>query len=71
MLYDRAEEYEQTNYRGLFRFLRDLLIKLDGGNRLAVARTLGEKENVIRIMSIHKSKGLEFPVVILADMGKK
>ena len=71
MLYDRAEEYEQTNYRGLFRFLRFVDKIRDGGNDLAVARTLGESENVIRIMSIHKSKGLEFPVVILADMGKK
>ena len=38
---------------------------------LSVARTLGEKEDVVRIMTVHKSKGLEFPVVILADLSKK
>ena len=71
MLYDRAGEYEKTNYRGLFRFLRFIDKIRESGNDLAVARTLGESENVVRIMSIHKSKGLEFPVVILGDMGKK
>lgn len=70
MLADRAADYERTNYRGLFRFLRfiDDLQKRD--TDLAAARTLGASENVVRIMSIHKSKGLEFPVVFVADMGK-
>ena len=35
------------------------------------AKILGENENVVRIMSIHKSKGLEFPVVILGGTGKQ
>ena len=71
MLVDRAADYERTNYRGLFRFLRfmDDLRKRD--TDLSVARTLGASENVVRIMSIHKSKGLEFPVVIVADMAKE
>lgn len=71
MLYDRAGQYEATNFRGLFRFLRFVGKMQDTGTDLAVARTLGESENVIRIMSIHKSKGLEFPVVIVADLGKQ
>lgn len=71
MLYDRAAAYEETNYRGLFRFLRFVGKMQKTGNDLSVARTLGENENVVRIMTIHKSKGLEFPVVILADLGKK
>ncbi|WP_432718533.1 helicase-exonuclease AddAB subunit AddA [Pectinatus frisingensis] len=71
MLYDRAAAYEETDYRGLFRFLQFIGKMKKSGNDLSVARTLGENENVVRIMSIHKSKGLEFPVVIIADLGKK
>lgn len=70
-LYDRAAAYEQTSFRGLFRFLRFVQRMQDMGSDLEVARSLGEGENVVRIMSIHKSKGLEFPVVILADAGKR
>lgn len=70
-LYDRAFSYEQTSFRGLFRFLRFIKKMQNMGNDLAVARSLGESEDVVRIMSIHKSKGLEFPVVILADIGKQ
>lgn len=71
MLADRAAEYEQTNYRGLFRFLRFIEELQKRETDLSVARTLGASENVVRIMSVHKSKGLEFPVVIMADLGKK
>ena len=70
-LYDRASSYEQTSFRGLFRFLRFIQKMQNTGNDLAVARSLGESEDVVRIMSIHKSKGLEFPIVILADIGKQ
>ena len=70
-LYDRASSYEETSFRGLFRFLRFIGKMQKTGNDLAVARSLGENEDVVRIMSIHKSKGLEFPVVILADTGKQ
>ncbi|MDD4600139.1 ATP-dependent helicase/nuclease subunit A [bioreactor metagenome] len=69
-LYDRARQYEATNFRGLFRFLRFIDQLKDKGSDLAVARALGESENVVRVMSIHKSKGLEFPVVFVADLGK-
>lgn len=69
-LYDRARQYETTNFRGLFRFLRFVERLQNKGTDLAIARALGESEDVVRVMSIHKSKGLEFPVVFLADMGK-
>ncbi|GMA99839.1 helicase-exonuclease AddAB subunit AddA [Pelosinus sp. IPA-1] len=69
-LHDRARQYESTNFRGLFRFLRFVERMQDKGSDLAVARALGESENVVRIMSIHKSKGLEFPLVFVADLGK-
>ena len=71
MLCDRAADYEQTNFRGLFRFLRFIDKIQSMENDLSVARTLGENEDVVRIMSVHKSKGLEFPVVVVADLGKK
>lgn len=69
-LYDRARQYETTNFRGLFRFLRFIERLKNKDSDLSVARALGESEDVVRVMSIHKSKGLEFPVVIVADMGK-
>ena len=69
-LYDRARQYETTNFRGLFRFLRFIERLKEKKSDLSVARALGESEDVVRVMSIHKSKGLEFPVVIVADMGK-
>ncbi|WP_409341354.1 helicase-exonuclease AddAB subunit AddA [Paenibacillus sp. MBLB4367] len=69
-LYDRARQYEATSFRGLFRFLRFVERMRDGGGDLGTARALGEQEDVVRIMSIHKSKGLEFPVVFVAGLGK-
>ena len=71
MLAERAQDYEKTSYRGLFRFLRFIDEMKRRETDLSTARTLGAGENVVRIMSIHKSKGLEFPVVFLADMGKR
>ena len=71
MLIDRAADYEKTNFRGLFRFLKFVRQMKDRDTDLSVARTLGEKEDVVRIMTVHKSKGLEFPVVVLADLAKK
>lgn len=70
MLIDRAREYENTNYRGLFRFLSFVEKIKSMDTDLSVARTLGENEDVVRVMTIHKSKGLEFPIVVLADTAK-
>lgn len=70
-LYDRARQYEAGSYRGLFRFLRFVDRMQEAGNDLGEARTVGENEDVVRIMTIHKSKGLEFPVVFVAGMGKQ
>ncbi len=69
-LHDRARQYEATTLRGLFRFLRFIDRMREGGGDLGTARALGEQEDVVRIMSIHKSKGLEFPVVFIAGLGK-
>ena len=70
-LHDRARQYEATSFRGLFRFLRFIEKFQERGSDLGTARALGENEDVVRIMSIHKSKGLEFPVVIVTGMGKQ
>lgn len=69
-LYDRARQYESTSLRGLFRFLRFIERMQQSGGDLGTARSLGESEDTVRLMSIHKSKGLEFPVVFVAGMGK-
>ncbi len=69
-LYDRACQYEGTVFRGLYRFLK-YIERLQQNNRdLGSARALGENEDVVRIMSIHKSKGLEFPVVFIAGLDR-
>jgi ATP-dependent helicase/nuclease subunit A len=70
-LYDRARQYEATSFRGLFRFLRFVERMKDSGGDLGTARALGEQEDVVRIMTIHKSKGLEFPVVFAAGLSKR
>lgn len=70
-LYDRARQYEKTSFRGLFRFLRFIERMRDRGDDLGAARALSEQEDVVRIMTIHKSKGLEFPVVFVAGLSKK
>jgi ATP-dependent helicase/nuclease subunit A len=69
-LYDRARQYEQTSFRGLFRFLRFVERMIERGDDLGAARALGEQEDVVRIMTIHSSKGLEFPVVFIAGLSR-
>lgn len=69
-LYDRARQYEATSFRGLFRFLRFIERMQDRGDDLGAARALGEQEDVVRMMTIHSSKGLEFPVVFVAGLAK-
>ncbi|MBU9673569.1 helicase-exonuclease AddAB subunit AddA [Planococcus sp. CP5-4] len=69
-LHDRALEYEKTAFRGLFRFLRFIDRMRERGDDLGTAKSLSEKENVVRLMTVHKSKGLEFPVVFFAGTGR-
>lgn len=70
-LYDRALGYEETSFRGLFRFLRFIERMEEERKDLGEARALSEQEDVVRIMTIHKSKGLEFPVVLMGAMDKQ
>lgn len=71
MLLSKAAAFEKTSYSGLFQFLRYIERLQKYEVDFAEASVLGENENLVRVMSIHKSKGLEFPVVILAGMGKQ
>lgn len=70
MLLERAGDFEKTSYKGLFYFVRYIeglkQYDIDYGE----ASVLGEEDNVVRIMSIHKSKGLEFPICFLSGMHK-
>lgn len=70
MLLEKAIAYENTSYKGLFHFVRYIeeLQKYDVD--FGEADTVGENEDVVRIMSIHKSKGLEFPIVFVSGLGK-
>lgn len=70
MLIERAIAFEKTSYRGLFHFVRYMEQLQSYKEDFGEAGILGENENAVRIMTIHKSKGLEFPVVIVAGLGK-
>lgn len=71
MLVEKAVEFEKTSYRGLFNFIRYMeqiqKYEVDFGE----VNIYGETADTVRIMSIHKSKGLEFPVVYLSGLGKQ
>jgi ATP-dependent helicase/nuclease subunit A len=70
-LYDRAVQFEQTTAsRGLFRFLTFIARLRDHGSDLGSPGRSDKQDNAVRIMTIHKSKGLEFPVVFLAGIAK-
>ncbi len=67
-LYEHARSFEAAGYRGLFPFVSHLRALLEAGEGLQSAAA--EVGRGVRLMSIHKSKGLEFPVVILAELNK-
>lgn len=71
ILFERAKQYETASFKGLFNFINFIDKLHSSSGDLSSAKLIGENENVIRIMSIHKSKGLEFPVVFLSCMGKQ
>lgn len=71
MLFERAREYEKTSLKGLFNFINFINKLKQSSQDMGSAKILGENENVVRIMSIHKSKGLEFPVVFVSCLGKQ
>ncbi len=71
MLFERAREYEKASFKGLFYFIAYINQLRRASSDMDSAKIISENEDVVRIMSIHKSKGLEFPVVILSATSKK
>jgi len=70
ILVDRAGQFDKTSINGLFNFIKFVEKLRTSSGDMGTAKIIAENENVVRIMSIHKSKGLEFPIVICAGLGK-
>lgn len=70
MLVEKAAAYEATSYRGVFHFIRYIEKLKKYNTDFGEAPVADSEGTVVRIMSIHKSKGLEFPIVFVAGMGK-
>ena len=70
LLLERAEKYENTSFKGLFNFLNYIDNIKNASSDFSESKMVGENDNVVRIMSVHKSKGLEFPIVFLAGTDK-
>ena len=70
LLFEKAKNYEKNSYKGLFNFV-NYIQKISLKSDISEAKLISEDANVVKIMSIHKSKGLEFPVVFLANTNKK
>ena len=71
VLIEKAKAFEQTSYTGLFRFLRYLDSMERGSVDAGEASVLDENANVVRVMTIHKSKGLEFPITFVSGLATK
>jgi ATP-dependent helicase/nuclease subunit A len=70
-LYERATSYEEMSFKGLFQFVR-FIEKMQAKNKdLAEPNNTTDVEDAVRVMTIHASKGLEFPVVFVLDMNKQ
>ena len=71
LLYERARRYEASGFKGIFNFIRYIERMERRNDDLSGAKLVNENHNVVRIMTIHKSKGLEFPVVFLSRTTKQ
>lgn len=71
LLFERAKQYEDNGFQGLFNFVKYIERMKKKDSDLSSAKLVGEGHNVVRIMTIHKSKGLEFPVVFITGGGKR
>ena len=70
LLMEVAREFDSTSYKGLYQFVRYISGIKKREEDLGEANLSGSRDNVVQIMTIHKSKGLEFPICILAGMGR-
>lgn len=70
-LYERAAAYEKTSFKGLFQFIRFIEKMQKKDKDLAEPSAVTDGEEAVRVMTIHASKGLEFPVVFVLDLSKQ
>ena len=71
LLLEKAETYENNSGKGLFHFIRFVEDMKTAETESSAAKLQSEADDLVRVMTIHKSKGLEFPVVFVADLGKQ
>lgn len=70
-LMEKAREFDGSTYHGLHAFVQYINRIREQQEEMGEVNVVGEEENVVRIMTMHKSKGLEFPVCILLGLGRK
>lgn len=71
LLLEKAGAFEKTNYSGLYGFLTYIEAIRKSSNTMAEAKIIGDGDDLVQVMTVHKSKGLEFPIVILAGAGRQ
>lgn len=69
-LYEQAKVFESDAYQGLFGFISYILDMMDNDKDIAEPQLISDDQNHVRLMTVHASKGLEFPVVFLMNTGK-
>ena len=70
LIAEKAAKYEEISHGGLYGFLKYIDTMEESGENDSEVKVLSESEDVVRVMSVHKSKGLEFPVVIFANASR-
>ena len=70
-LFNKAIEFENSSFRGLYQFIRFIDELIDRGKDFGEENIVGPNDNVVRMMTIHSSKGLEFPFVIYSGLSKR
>ena len=69
-LFNKAIEFENSSFRGLYQFIRFIDELIERGKDFGEENVVGPNDNVVRMMTIHSSKGLEFPFVIYSGLSK-
>ena len=70
-LFEHAIQFEKTSLQGIFRFIKYIEKLIERDSDVKDAQVVSEKNNIVQIMTIHKSKGLEFPICFVSNLGKK
>ncbi|QLK85625.1 helicase-exonuclease AddAB subunit AddA [Staphylococcus sp. 17KM0847] len=70
-LFNRAIEFDNSSFRGLFQFIRFIDEMIERGKDFGEENIIGPNDNVVRLMTVHSSKGLEFPFVIYSGLSRK